>query len=100
MDLKEIGCSEVDWIELAQDRDRVTVDMTAYQSLAVVFSQRCLESGITEVYCNMEAKPGSKVASFLSGVEQGGLVLSEPARFRPQGPRSLHKPEKPWEVIE
>nr|CAD7202704.1 unnamed protein product [Timema douglasi] len=40
--------------------DSNTVDMTAYQSLAVVFSQRCLESGITEVYCNMEAKPGSK----------------------------------------
>nr|CAD7446922.1 unnamed protein product [Timema bartmani] len=146
-----------------------TVDMAAYQSLARVFSQRCLESGITEVYCNMEAKPGSKpivnrdqltadinkpllnrdqltadinkpllnrdqptadinkpllnrdqltadinkpllnrdqltadikVASFLSGVEQGGVVLSEPGRFRPHRPWNLNKPEKPWEVIE
>ncbi|CAG2058107.1 unnamed protein product, partial [Timema podura] len=33
MDLKEIGCSEVDWIELAQDRDRSDLETSSQNEM-------------------------------------------------------------------
>ena len=35
MDLQEVGCGRMDWIELAQDRDRWRVHLTAGMNLRV-----------------------------------------------------------------
>jgi len=35
MDLQELGCGEMDWIELAQDKDRWRALVTAAMSLLV-----------------------------------------------------------------
>jgi hypothetical protein len=35
MDLQEVGCVGMDWIELAQDRDRLWVLVTAVKKLRV-----------------------------------------------------------------
>ncbi|KAK7870941.1 hypothetical protein R5R35_012161 [Gryllus longicercus] len=75
-------------------------DAAAYRNLAKVFAQRCLESGISNLYCNIDAPPEGKVAVFLSEVEKAGLSLTEPTRFLPWRPWDRHRPEKPWEVLE
>jgi hypothetical protein len=38
MDLKEVGCSVVDWIELAQDKDRWRALVNAVMNLRVQYS--------------------------------------------------------------
>ncbi|PSN36217.1 hypothetical protein C0J52_07291 [Blattella germanica] len=75
-----------------------TTDVSAYINLAHVFAQRCLESGITEVYCDLDSQPGGKVEAFIKNLEVGGLTLSEPPRFLPHRPWDMDRPEKPWEV--
>jgi len=40
------------------------------------------------------------VEKFISYLEEGGLKLSEPPRFRPHRPWHLDRPEKPWETVE
>jgi len=39
-----------------------TNDTSAYINLARVFAQRCLESGISEVRCDLKPHPGGKVS--------------------------------------
>ena len=39
-----------------------TNDTSAYINLARVFAQRCLESGISEVRCDLKPLPGGKVS--------------------------------------
>ncbi|XP_021937462.1 39S ribosomal protein L18, mitochondrial isoform X3 [Zootermopsis nevadensis] len=77
-----------------------TKDTSAFMNLARVFAQRCLESGISEVCCDLKPYPGGKVESFLFCMEEGGMTLAEPPRFKPHRPWHVDRPEKPWEVTE
>lgn len=77
-----------------------TNDTSAFINLARVFAQRCLESGISEVRCDLKPHPGGKVEKFVSYLEEGGVTLSEPPRFHPHRPWHLDRPQKPWEVAE
>ncbi|XP_072934223.1 large ribosomal subunit protein uL18m [Epargyreus clarus] len=75
-------------------------DTCAYINLGKVFAQRCLECGITEMYCDMKPKEGSKVELFLNEVVKGGVRLQEMDVFKKAQPWDMLRPEKPWEVTE
>lgn len=75
-------------------------DTCAYIALGQVFAQRCLESGITEMYCDIKPLPGGKVEMFLKQVIDGGIKLEEPEVYKKPNPWDQFRPEKPWEVTE
>lgn len=75
-------------------------DTCAYINLGRVFAQRCLECGITEMYCDIEPVKGGKVEKFLDEVVKGGVKLQEMEVFKKPQPWDMLRPEKPWEVTE
>ncbi|CAG9791180.1 unnamed protein product [Diatraea saccharalis] len=75
-------------------------DTSAYINLAKVFTQRCLESGITEMHCDIIPTKGGKVEKFLNELVDGGIKLTEPDVYKQPNPWDQHRPEKPWEVTE
>lgn len=75
-------------------------DTCAYINLGRVFAQRCLESGITEMYCDIKPTEGGKVDRFLKEVVNGGVTLEEPEVYKKPNPWDLLRPEKPWVVAE
>ncbi|KOB67263.1 Mitochondrial ribosomal protein L17 [Operophtera brumata] len=75
-------------------------DTCAYITLGKVLAQRCLESGINEMYCDIEATKGGKIEKFLNEVVSGGIRLEEPEIYKKPLPWDQHRPEKPWDVHE
>ncbi|EAL39441.2 AGAP004709-PA [Anopheles gambiae str. PEST] len=75
-------------------------DFTAFITLGKVFASRCLDAGLTEVRCDFIPSTGKKVDLFLRTVEESGICLKEPNRIRPAYSWDMHRPEKPWEVME
>lgn len=75
-------------------------DTCAYINLGRVFAQRCLECGITEMYCDIEPVKGGKVEKFLDEVVKGGVKLQEMEVYKKPQPWDMLRPEKPWEVTE
>lgn len=77
-----------------------TNDTAAYVNLGRVLAARCLQSGITEMMCNIEAVKGGKLDKFLETLTQNGVSLTEPERIKADRPWDMHRQEKPWEVLE
>lgn len=75
-------------------------DTCAYITLGKVLAQRCLESGISEMFCDIEATKGGKVDMFLNEVVSGGVRLEEPDIYKKPQPWDRLRPEKPWDVHE
>ncbi|XP_022187620.2 39S ribosomal protein L18, mitochondrial [Nilaparvata lugens] len=75
-------------------------DLSAYINLGRVLADRCLESGIHFMVCDVDLKESrsAKVKQFLENFEQGGVMLKEPEVFKPRDPwRKFHE-QKPWTV--
>uniref|UniRef100_A0A0A1WNG8 Large ribosomal subunit protein uL18m n=1 Tax=Zeugodacus cucurbitae TaxID=28588 RepID=A0A0A1WNG8_ZEUCU len=77
-----------------------TTDTPAFVNLARVLAMRCLQSGITEMACNIDAVAGGKVEKFLKTLEENGVRLQEPERYVAPLPWDAVRNEKPWEVLE
>lgn len=76
-------------------------DTSAYINLARVLAQRCVEFGITEIYCNITpVTEKGKVAQFLKTLESHGVMLTEASQYKKPAPSDLNRPEKPWEISE
>lgn len=62
-----------------------TSDTSAYENLAKVFAQRCLESGFIEMkWGGKKPQEGGKIDKFVRTVKEQGICLREPPQVRPQ----------------
>ncbi|XP_006609517.1 39S ribosomal protein L18, mitochondrial [Apis dorsata] len=77
-----------------------THDATAYKFVGRVLAQRCLESGISEIYVNDSIVIGNKVQLLLDTLSECGICLKEPERYKVPKPGIFVHPEKPWETYE
>ncbi|XP_043276598.1 39S ribosomal protein L18, mitochondrial [Venturia canescens] len=75
-----------------------TKDGAAYLNLGRVLAQRCLESGIPYVRCDLKASECEKIQLLLSEVQKGGVALEEPDRYIHAAPWDWKREQKPWEV--
>ena len=83
-------------------------DGAALKVVGQVISQRCLETGVSEVYLDVsdEDREKEKMVKFIDVIEQSGLSLSEPEVYQPTNPhivnhrRIQQKRVKPWTVLE
>ncbi|XP_030768363.1 39S ribosomal protein L18, mitochondrial [Sitophilus oryzae] len=76
-------------------------DTTAYINLGRILGYRCLQTGLTELRCDIHPpNEDGKVALFLKALEEAGVKLQEPPQYKTPYPWDLHRPEKPWEVTE
>jgi len=67
-----------------------TNDTCAYLNLARVLADRCLKTGLTEMYCNIETSESgnTKVDKFLKTLEENGVKLKE---------KDIYVPPQPWD---
>ncbi|KAH8407499.1 hypothetical protein KR222_004017 [Zaprionus bogoriensis] len=77
-----------------------TNDTAAFVNLGRVLAQRCLQAGITEMSCNVQAVSGSKLEKLLQAVQQNGVSFNEPPRLPNTQPWDAQRHEKPWQVAE
>jgi len=84
-------------------------DQAAVQAVAKIISQRCLETGVSEVFLDVDQSElkKDKMSKFISIIEQEGLSLTEPEVYVPPNPHNHHelydiKPPtvQPWTVTE
>ena len=77
-----------------------TNDGSAYINVGRVLAQRCLESGISEIYVDEESMSKEKEKLLIEELERNGIQLQEPARYKHPYSWDLHREEKPWETFE
>lgn len=78
-----------------------STDVSAYINVGRILAQRCLQCGITEIYCDIvPPNEDGKVAQFLKVVESSGIKLTEPSQYKKPYPWDQKRPEKPWEINE
>lgn len=83
-------------------------DQAALKVVGQVISQRCLETGVSEVHLEVsqEDREKEKMIKFIDVIESSGLSLREASVYMPTNPHiSNHrkiqpKRVKPWTVLE
>merc|ERR1712098_756175 len=74
-----------------------------------VISQRCLETGVSEVYLSVseEDRAKEKMVKFIKVIEESGLSLTEPDQYIPPNPHQsdskrlkMEKNMQSWTVVE
>ncbi|EFN85598.1 39S ribosomal protein L18, mitochondrial [Harpegnathos saltator] len=75
------------------------IDAAAYINVGRVLAQRCLESGICEIKVDYSLT-GEKFDLLVKEMENSGIILNEPRRYKYPYFWSKTRPEKPWEIFE
>ena len=83
-------------------------DQAALKVVGQVISQRCLETGVSEVHLEVsqEDREKEKMIKFIDVIESSGLSLREAHVYMPTNPhisnhRSIqHQRVQPWTVLE
>lgn len=65
-----------------------------------MLAQRCLESGICEMYFDDSEIPGPKLQALINEITENGISLEEPARYHHPKATDNNRPEKSWEYYE
>ncbi|KOC64558.1 39S ribosomal protein L18, mitochondrial [Habropoda laboriosa] len=77
-----------------------TNDTTAFKFVGQVLAQRCLESGISEIYVDKSIITGNKIQLLVNELSENGIYLQEPEEYKHPKPTYRYRPEKPWETFE
>nr|XP_033325671.1 39S ribosomal protein L18, mitochondrial [Megalopta genalis] len=75
-------------------------DSAAFINVGRVLGQRCLECGIVEIYYDKETLPGGKEDLLTKEIENQGVRLQEPLKYRHFIHADRYRDEKPWETFE
>ena len=83
-------------------------DQAALKVVGQVISQRCLETGVSEMVLlvDKEERQKEKMVKFISVIEESGLSLTEPEQYKPTSRHMTHNwtiPKskvQPWTVLE
>ncbi|CAB0041076.1 unnamed protein product [Trichogramma brassicae] len=73
-----------------------TNDISAYSNVGRVLAQKCLEAGITSVYCDIDEESSQKFAAFIAEMKKGGVALEEPPQYTHAYPWDAKRMVKPW----
>ncbi|XP_029043262.2 39S ribosomal protein L18, mitochondrial [Osmia bicornis bicornis] len=77
-----------------------TKDIIAYKYVGRVLAQRCLESGICEMYFDGSEIIASKVQTLINELTENGISLQEPPRYYHPKATDPDRPERPWQFYE
>lgn len=75
-----------------------TKDVAAYSNIGRVLAQRCLESGISAVFCDYDMSHSKKYEALLTELKKGGIILEEPPVYKHPTSWDWKKPIKPWVI--
>ena len=83
-------------------------DQAALKVVGQVISQRCLETGVSEMVLlvDKEERQKEKMVKFISVIEESGLSLTEPEQYKPTSRHMTHtwtvpkSKVQPWKVLE
>ncbi|XP_058803481.1 large ribosomal subunit protein uL18m [Phymastichus coffea] len=75
-----------------------TLDVSAFANVGRLLAQRCLESGISAVYCDIDDSNSKRYASLLQELKNGGISLEEPPVYKHANPWDHSRMVKPWTI--
>ncbi|XP_014214306.1 39S ribosomal protein L18, mitochondrial [Copidosoma floridanum] len=77
-----------------------SLDITAYTNAGRVLAQRCLESGIGSIMCDIDTENSTKLTALIDELRKGGVVLQEAIPYKNPEPWDATRMIKPWTIVD
>ncbi|KAK3908638.1 39S ribosomal protein L18, mitochondrial [Frankliniella fusca] len=75
-------------------------DVCAYKTIGKVIAQRCLESGINSVFCDIVFEEGTKLSFLMEEAKKTGLSMEEAPVYSKPFRHTRGVPTKPWDIVQ